>query len=183
MRQSQVYIWLLVAFGGCLVLLIVASVLRQVRNSRVPKWAVPVLIGLAVSQLLLAFVLLAYDKSRMRKELRSVVTAEVKTLVLRSPARTNEVTSRAQIEGLLTLVQTAKSVAAHHSQAVGRFRLSFDFRGREYQLLIGRDSERPDEFWICLPNDSDPFQEGLEIGRVQSAQLGRTVQDLLGENH
>lgn len=179
MYQPHNILWLLGAFVLCCLLLVATFLRSRLSQSKMPKWIFAVIIGLALSQFWLALGITAYDKQRLRSELRAISAAEVARIEIKHGAQQKQITNSSDIGAILTALQTVRSVAAHHSQPLDKFGLSFDYRGHHFRYVIGRDSERSNEFWVCLPNELPLGEEGLEIGRVQSDKLGAIAANLL----
>lgn len=160
------------------VALAAASVLRGTGRVKIPQWVLFAIGLVAILQLLLAQAIRFYDQWRMREEFRQLSPGRIEKMVIGQDGRTNQVADPARIGELLALVRPLAGVAAHHSHPVNQFDVVFELPNYSYRWRIGRDSERPEEYWVELLGRGRAGQE-LEIGRVHSARLGQFLEDLL----
>jgi hypothetical protein len=72
---------------------------------------------------------------------------------------------------IVAALKTVTDVGAHHSHPAELFRVEVMTDSGSLELILGRDSERPDEYWV-FPLDRKRFEDlGNEIGRVTTATL------------
>jgi hypothetical protein len=180
MYQPHDIRWFLLSFVICLVLLGVAVLLRERSKWRLPKWTVPALVAVTALQLVLAGGTRAYDDGGYRDELRGLDPGKIKRLGLSQGGMTREITDPSQVSDLFSQIQTLKSIGAHSSHPTREFDLVFEYDGHRYHYRVGRDSARPDEYWVLEMNRPGSGYTGREIGRVKSDQLGRAAENLLG---
>jgi len=172
--------WFALGFVICMLAFAVATVQRHRQRWQIGRAPLIALCVIGMVQVLLAIAVIRFDQRQFRSELKAMVADQVDQITLSRAGAHRELTDRQEITQLIALLQTLKGVAAHHSHPVEKIDLVFNSGGRQYHYRIGRDSERPWEFWIAPIGRQAPGREGLEIGRVQSAEFGRLVERLLG---
>ena len=124
---------------------------------------------------LLAVCTKTYDDYRLRTELRRIPTDKILNFRLSNGKSSREIVSPSDISALISRIQLLKDVWSHHSHPIDPFTIDFKFDGDNYEYEIGRDSERPNEYWInAVGRDED-------IGRSHSSDLGQILQSLLAE--
>ena len=74
---------------------------------------------------------------------------------------------------LFRQLQSVDSVPAHHSYPTDPFDVRFMLNGHEYRYQIGRDSARPNEYWVF--ETARAPDSGREIGRIESPTLGQVL--------
>jgi hypothetical protein len=71
-----------------------------------------------------------------------------------------------------TIVSDLKAVhytIGHHSHPTKMLRISIQSEGKALELNLGRDSGRPQEYWVYVA--SDRFRAGNDIGRIVTSAL------------
>jgi len=172
-------LWLVCTFLALLALFVVANVKQRRKVWNLHPNVVLGIGVLAGLQIVLLLGIRGYDRYRMRTEIKRIVPAEVAKLNLGLGNVTREITDPRSVAELFGLIQSARPVAAHHSTTTERFDLSFEFQGQPYQYQLGRDSERPTEFWLIPVGRPFPGGEDLDVGRIESAPLGALLEQLL----
>ena len=172
-------IWLVFGSVVCALLFAAAMVLRQVNKPPVPGWVAYAAGSLAAGLALLTLGIRSYDRGKLRSELCTLVPAQVTRLVLTRGGVTTELTNHAEISALLSALQSLSNVAAHHSHPTDPCDFAFDAGGIRCHYRIGRDSENTDEYLVFRLNPTGTEESEIEIGRVRSNQLGRTLENLL----
>ena len=181
MYQPHSFTWLIFTFVVTLILLLVlvfrpaTSGVWASKRLQVGLWI------LAVVQLLLVAGIRGYNHRRLRQELVGILPTEVAHLVFHRGQTRREIATPAQASQFFAELQSIKAISPHHSSATRRIDFSFDYRGHTYHYQIGEDSDRPDEYWIFLGDRVGASQRAIEIGRLQSSQLGPLLRQLLEE--
>ncbi len=75
---------------------------------------------------------------------------------------------------ILAGLQSVGTILSHHSHPTNPVEIVFDANGKRHIYFVGRDSERPNEFWVF----TDHFS-GIPIGRFQSDTFGYQLFALL----
>lgn len=77
-----------------------------------------------------------------------------------------EVDGRPRADGpeVVRVLQSLAPLAAHHSHPINRIDVRVESGGRSLELVLGRDSQVPDEYWVFDPRYSALDQ--YEVGRV-----------------
>jgi hypothetical protein len=108
--------------------------------------------------------------SYMAGRARSAVIARLKYLGEPYTVRVNGAAVR-DPDAVVVALRAVRDVPAHHSSPQERLHVDVEGRAGSFELIIARDSERADEYWVYLPED-DPVGNppgGNEIGRVTVA--------------
>jgi hypothetical protein len=120
-----------------------------------------------------------HDNWRLREELRNVAPAEVAEVVLSRGNLQANVTDKTELAKLFSLLRSVARVAAHHSHPTDEFEVTFQFKGQLYHYRLGRDSKKEDEYWVFRVGQPRAGNQDIEIGRIQSDQLGQLMATLL----
>lgn len=102
--------------------------------------------------------------TRVRQQLAEDVRklpADVVVLVDGHPVATRE--------AFIAMLQQIAPAAAHHSHPMRAITIAVRGRGTDILLSFGRDSERPQEYWVFDPRDE--LVRMNEIGRVTTSLL------------
>jgi len=172
-------LWLVFTFLALLALFVVANVKQR---RKVWNLHPNVVIGIGVLagfQIVLLLGIRGYDRYRMRTEIKEIAPAEVGKLSLSRGNVSREITDQSSRAELFRLLQTARPMAAHHSTTTERFDLNFEFQGKPYYYQLGRDSERPTEFWLIPAGRPFSGGEDLDVGRIESPELSALLERLL----
>jgi hypothetical protein len=164
-------------FAGSIVVAVLLSILSRARKWEVPRWIFPVILGLGMAQLAVVQGLQFFDDGKLREELKQLNPDIVRDLSVQHADRRRLVTDANEIRMLFSELQQLKPIAAHHSHPTDLFEVRFTKDGGRYRYVIGRDSERPQEYWV-KEAARYPFS-GHEIGRIQSVSFGRFLESLL----
>jgi len=83
--------------------------------------------------------------------------SNITKLVLARSGVSREIADPQQIAALDVVIQSARYVGAHHSYPKDLVELIIESGGNSYHIQVGRDSDRPDEYWILeREGPSDP---------------------------
>jgi hypothetical protein len=175
MYQPHNLSWFIVCALLCILGAVVTRLLSLRAKNKFEKVSGLFAFGFVLFLLLTAGVKM-YDDYRMRAELRKISAEKVSYFRLSNGKSSREIASPADISALMSRIRSLKNIWAHHSHPVDPFTIDFKYDGESYEYEIGRDSERPDEYWInAVGRDED-------IGRVHNSDLGQTLQHLLTDN-
>ncbi len=178
MYQPHETTWCFFTFLLLLALAGVMFYLRKEKKPAIPRWVPPALAVLAALQIACAGIIRICDERELRNELRHLPRSNITKLVLARSGVSREIADPQQIAALMSLVQSARYVGAHHSYPKDLVELIIESGGNSYHYQVGRDSDRPDEYWI-LERGRSVGTLGREIGRVQTPQLGPMLDRLL----
>jgi hypothetical protein len=164
----------------CVLAAIVFAALSQKGKLRISKHVFTVIIVLGMLQIAGLALLQRADAAAARRALASVNLLAVSNLVIRCGSRVVSLANTNDFVPLLSIVQRARPLPAHHSHPARTYELSFSEKGRFHRYRLGQDSQNPAEYWVFdLPDDGS---ENPPIGRIQSPQLGSILDHILDEN-
>lgn len=177
MYQRHNLLWFVLSILLTAAVLGVFTVLQRKKLLNIPSRILALLPWLMTLQVVLLFGVGAYDNWRLRAELRQVSERGVMALSWEGGQIT--ITNQAAISNLVSLIQTVKRGAAHHSHPLSYHDITFEFNGQRFHYRLGQDSQRADEYWVfraaTLGNQAKP---DLEIGRIHSHDLTRLLDEL-----
>ena len=164
----------------CWLLAAICIMLRNEEIFKVPRFPrikvprFPGIFGIAfLGIIVLMFGVREYDDYRFRAELRDISPDRMQHICLIKQRTRREIVDASEVSELMSRIQSLKSIGAHHSHPTDPFEITFLYAGQEYLYTIGRDSERPNEYWVNADSRED------DIGRIRSDDLGQIVQRLL----
>ena len=173
MYQPHDVLWVVPCALFCGVTAAVCGVLQK--KNKLKSRALP---GLPVFAffgcILVAIGTTTFDNYKLRAELRGIPPDKMLHVRLFKGQLSPEI-GAADVSVLMSRLQSLKAVSAHHSYPTDPFEVAFIYSGRQYQYRIGRDSARPDEYWVDAADRKD------DIGRIRSGDLGQIVQRLLAD--
>jgi hypothetical protein len=111
-----------------------------------------------------------YDNARERAELRGINPAEVSHLTLGRGGVNMEIYDRNLVMALMFELRGIRNIPDHRSRPTDLLDLEFEYQQRPYHYRIGRDSHRPQEFWI----------QGAG-GRINSTTFGPLIDTMLAQ--
>ena len=117
------------------------------------------------------------DIGGQRQGILDVEAKRIKILQLERGTDKRVVENPSDIAQFFRIFQSVHDVHAHHSHPIDSCRVKFQFQGTWYQYDLGRDSERPQEYWVM-----EVPQVKLDLGRIESAELGPLIDKLLKGN-
>lgn len=171
--------WFLLAFVGCLVAFAIANVARRSGRTQLRIWQLYSIAGGAAVMLMLAMGLNAHNRSALRQEFMKVKPEAVSRIEITRGDLHGEIRDAGEIKVLLSTLQTLQPLGSHHSQPQQGTDIRFEYGGGWFQYQVGRDSERPEEYWVFCVGRSHPGAIDMEIGRVLSGDLGQLLDRLL----
>ncbi len=136
-------------------------------DRRIPeRWQGPFLI-LVISGMLLVFGVIAFEQlneKRARKKVLSVLNNV-------SPNASVKVDGKLQQGAqLLEALRTIHHVDPHHSAPLKPIRIEIGEGSNSIDLIVARDSERSDEYWVYRPGwnyHNDPHGEFLGVVQTE----------------
>ena len=117
------------------------------------------------------------DDDHLRAELRDFNPLAVSNVVVSAGAVRRQLAETNELIQLFNQLRQVQPVPAHHSYPTDPFDVGFILNGQKYRYQIGRDSARPDEYWVF--ETARAPDSGREIGRIQSTQLKAVLEGLL----
>jgi len=177
MYQPHNLYWLLLPLLFFAVWFAVQCVRYQGKNRKKMIW--PWLGALGV--ILLINVVSHYDDMKLLEELRGFHPAAINTLVLSQGNRRREINTPSEIAALISAFQSITNVAAHHSNPLNRFDVVFDYQYNAFHYQVGRDSEKPDEYWVIrITNGREELGPTVVHGRADG--LEKLLEDSLNKS-
>ena len=175
MYQPHNLLWFILCALLCILGTVVTRLFSLRAKNKFEKISALFAFGFVLFLLLMAGIK-TYDDYRLRMELRRIPTDKISSFRLSNGKSNREIVSPADISAVMSRLQPLKNIWAHHSHPVDPFTIDFKYDGESYEYEIGRDSERPDEYWINAVGRDD------DIGRVHNSDLGQALQHLLTYN-
>lgn len=74
---------------------------------------------------------------------------------------------------ILTALSQVDDVPAHHSRPTKSIEIEVEDGAKAFRLVLGRDSERPTEYWVYYPEEdfTNGVTTGREVGRITTSAL------------
>lgn len=181
MYEPHSILWFVVAFLACVLVSAVGAVLRGRPGLKaVPaKLFIPVVA--AIIFLTGGMAIRGWDVRRLRTEFQSLDPALVSSIRLEQHSRSLTLTNSIKISKLLGMAQRLMPVPAHHSFPLPPLTISFQLGQGRYQYEIGRDSQRETEFWVHWLGPNPDSSTAIEIGRFESLDFDRFVDEFFNE--
>jgi len=174
MFQAHQTYWLHGVAIACAVLMVGAIALANLTRLKIPKYVLFLLLGLVFVLAMAASHLEVSDNKQFRRELREINPLLVSNLFVRTDNIRRELTATNEIVSLFNQLQRVQAVPAHHSHTGDLVEVEFMMSGHRYRYLIGRDSDRMDEYWVFETARAGTL--GREIGRIHSPTLGKVLE-------
>jgi hypothetical protein len=138
-------------------------------------FAIVLPLGIALS--LLGLGLLGWQENNARKARNQII--QTLDEISQNPSVSVDGIAANNPKAIVEAIKTIANVSPHHSHPSDPFRIQIKDDRIAIELLIGRDSEIPNEYSVFVPKDRDSSvdQVGNEIGRVTSSAFepyGRT---------
>ena len=163
-----IFFWMAVAAGiGAYVLLHQYGNANKARTKKLTVIFVSV-VGVYFSSVLISHVLLNYYAN---KRLQTFAQQHISSLIVYYKGKKIEIRDPRAIDGLLSIICSARKVSAHHSHPVEKINLFFPKAGYTYSL--GKDSDRVDEFWLewLSYRGSEPYASIMVVKQFNSREL------------
>ena len=168
MYQTHDMLWVLPIIGACWLGAAVTAILSKRRGSKAPDWImITCFVGFGTCIAVLTG-MREYDEARERAELRGIDPAGVSHLTLGHAGLQKEITEPASVLAVMSELKGIKHILAHHSHDNNFVDIDFEYQRRPYHYHIGRDSDRPQEYWIEAGG-----------GRINSATFGPLIDKLM----
>ncbi len=111
-----------------------------------------------------------YDDAQERAELRGIDLAGVSHLTLAHAGLKKEITEPASVLAVMSEFKAVQNIGAHHSHPEDYVDVDFEYQQRPYHYHVGRDSDRPLEYWIRGAG-----------GRINSETFGPLIDKLMAQ--
>ena len=176
MYQAHQTYGFLLGFIVCVVLVAALGALAHFGKLKLPNYVFIPPIGLAVLLMLTMSWLRMSDEGELRAELRDLNPLAISNVVVSAGAVRRQLAETNELIPLFNQLQQVQPVPAHHSHPTDPVDVRFMLNGHKYMYQIGRDSARPDEYWVF--ETARAPDSGREIGRIESPTLGQVLNSL-----